>query len=263
MNNLILPPKINCGYYDCSEFGNLKVSPERISKCYEIEYFLENADATYLNGKEIKILADQIIIARPGDKRYSRLPFKTAFLKFHAEGDLAKLLDDQPYTFQALHKKQIRELMHEVILINENGNKDVLLFGGKLLTLLSFIVRDGEHKKRGTNYKYSTMHHAKKFIENNFEKRISTTDVAESVNLSESRLRYLFGVAYGISPHTYLTETRVSAAKEMLWNIDIPIIEVAEKCGFGCQQYLNNAFKKSTGLSPGKYREQFAKKYTE
>lgn len=55
----------------------------------------------------------------------------------------------------------------------------------------------------------------------------------------------------------------LSAAKEMLWNSDIPITEIAEKWGFGCQQYLNDIFKKATGLSPGKYREQFAKKYTD
>ena len=263
MNDLILPQKINCGYCDCSEFGSLSISPERTSKCYEIEYYLEDGRATYLNGEKIEIIADRVIIARPGDKRYSLLPFKTAFLKFEAEGRLAEILNRQPHYFEALHKKQIRELMHEIILLNESENKDILLLSGKLFTLLSFIIRDGEHKKRGTNYDYSAMHSAKKFIESNFEKRILTADIAKSVNLSESRFRYLFGVAYGISPHAYLTEIRISAAKEMLWNTDIPITEIAEKCGFGCQQYLNDTFKKSTGVSPGKYREQFAKKYTE
>ena len=245
MNDLTLPKKIVCGYYDCSNFGNLKISPERISECYEIEYYLEDGRATYLNGEEIKITADRIIIAKQGDKRHSLLPFKTAFLKFEAGGQLAELLDQQPYCFEALHKKQIRELFHEVIAMTESEN------------------RDGEHKKRGTNYNYSAMHSAKKYIERNFEKRISTEEIAASVNLSESRFRYLFGIAYGISPHSYFTETRISAAKEMLWNTDIPITEIAEKCGFGCQQYLNDTFKKATGLSPGKYREQFAKKYTE
>lgn len=263
MNDLILPQKINCGYCDCSEFGNLSVSPERTSVRYEIEYYLEDGKATYLNGEEIEIIADRIIIAKPGDKRHSLLPFKTAFLKFEAEGKLADLLDRQPYCFKALHKKQIRELLHEVISMSESENIDILLFSGKLFTLLSFIIRDGEHKKRGTNYNYPAMHSAKKFIEENYEKRISTEEIAANVNLSESRFRCLFAIAYGISPHAYLTETRISAAKEMLWNTNIPITQIAEKCGFGCQQYLNDIFKKATGLSPGKYREQFAKKYTE
>lgn len=89
------------------------------------------------------------------------------------------------------------------------------------------------------------------------------SEPSKANRLKEFKLRYLFGIAYGISPHAYLIETRVSAAKEMLWNSDIPITEIAEKCGFGRQQYLNDIFKKATGMSPGKYREQFAKKYTE
>lgn len=153
----------------------------RTSGCYEIEYFLEDGKTTYLNSEELKIAADRIIIARPGDKRYSLLPFKTAFLKFEAEGRLAEMLDRQPSCFEALHKKHIRELMHEIILLNESESKDILLLSGKLFTLLSFIIRDGEHKKRGTNYDYSAMHSAKKFIESNFEKRISTADIAKAL----------------------------------------------------------------------------------
>ena len=44
MNDLTLPKKIVCGYYDCSNFGNLKISPERISECYEIEYYLMSTE---------------------------------------------------------------------------------------------------------------------------------------------------------------------------------------------------------------------------
>ena len=263
MNDLTLPKKIVCGYYDCSNFGNLKISPERISECYEIEYYLENGKYVYLNGNELKIIADHILIARPGNRRYSRLPFKTAFLKFEAVGELAELLDRQPYYFEALHKKQILELLNEIILMTENENRDILLYSGKFFTLLSFIVMDGGHKKRGTNYNYSSMYSAKKYIENNFGKHISTKEIAASINLSESRFRYLFGVAYGVSPHAYITEMRISAAKKMLWNNDIPISKIVEKCGFGSQQYLNDTFKKATGVSPGKYRKQFSKKYME
>ena len=117
------------------------------------------------------------------------------------------------------------------------------------------------NRKRSKNQKKTRS--TKKYIENNFGKHISTKEIAASINLSESRFRYLFGVAYGVSPHAYITEMRISAAKKMLWNNDIPISEIVEKCGFGSQQYLNDTFKKATGVSPGKYRKQFSKKYTE
>lgn len=263
MENISAPKNIRCGYFDCTEFGSLKKSPLRTAGCYEIEYFLEDGKSTYLNGLEISIKADRILITKPDDRRYSVLPFKTVYLKFTADGALRDLLNCQPVFFDALHKNQLRLLFHELIVLSESQKKDPLLFFGKLFTLLSFIIKDGEHKKRGTNYSYAVMHSAKKFIENNYKAKISTADIAKSVHLSESRFRYLFGVAYGLSPHAYLTETRISAAKEMLWNSDTPLTLIAEKCGFGCQQYLNDTFKKSTGISPGTYRAQFSKKYTE
>lgn len=263
MENIIMPKNIRCGYFDCTEFGSLKKSPLRTAECYEIEYYLEDGKFTYLDGQKIPVLADRILIAKPGNHRYSDLPFKTAYLKFEAQGNLSDLLNHQPNYFDALHKKQLRGLFHEMVILNESSTKDPLLFLGKLFSLMSYIIKDGEHKKRGTNYNYSAMHSAKKFIERNYQDKISTADIAESIHLSESRFRYLFKVAYGLSPHEYLTETRISAAKEMLWNTNISIVEIADNCGFGCQQYLNDVFKRATGVSPGKYREQFSKKYTE
>lgn len=263
MNDISLPRTLLCGYCDCSEFGTIKTSPERTAKSFEIEYYLENAFETYLNGEKIPIYAHRILIAKPGDVRYSRLPFKTAFLKFNAEGELARTLYRLPKYFAAVHKKQILELLHEIIVLNERQEKDPLLSGGKLLTLLSIIINDGKCEGRGQGVNRQLMHRAKKYIEDHFREHISTTDIAKSVDLSESRFRVLFGTAYGVSPHRYLTDVRISAAKEMLWENATPLLEIAEKCGFGSQQYFNDIFKKKVGISPGKYRVQFAKKYTD
>ena len=263
MSKVFLPTTLICGYYDCSEFGTLKTSPGRTAKSFEIEYYLENGFETYLNGEKIPIYADRILIAKPGDVRYSRLPFKTAFLKFNADGVIAEMLNSSPKYFTAVHKKQILELMHEIIVLNERQEKDPLLSGGKLLTLLSIIIDDGKCEQLGQGVNRQLMHRAKKYIEEHLGEHISTTDIAESVGLSESRFRVLFGAAYGVSPHKYLTDARISAAKEMLWNTETPLLEIAEKCGFGSQQYFNDIFKKTVGISPGKYRVQFAKKYTD
>ena len=192
MNNISLPRALLCGYCDCSEFGTLKTSPERTAKSFEIEYYLENGFETYLNGEKIPIFADRILIARPGDVRYSRLPFKTAFLKFNADGELAEMLYKTPTYFTAVHKKQILELMHEIIVLNEKEEKDPLMSGGKLLTLLSIIINDGKCEQRGQGVNRQLMHRAKKYIEDHFREHISTTDIAESVDLSESRFRVLF-----------------------------------------------------------------------
>ena len=172
------------------------------------------------------------------------------------------MLYSSPKYFTAVHKKQILELLHEIIVLNEREEKDPLMSGGKLLTLLSIIINDGKCEQR-SGINRELLHRAKKYIENNFREHISTSDIAKAIDLSESRFRVLFAAVYGISPHKYLTDVRISAAKEMLWNTEIPLLDIAENCGFGSQQYLTDTFKKSVGISPGKYRVQFAKKYTD
>ena len=42
---------------------------------------------------------------------------------------------------------------------------------------------------------------------------------------------------------------------------EIPITVVAEKSGFGCQQYLNKIFKKETGFTPAAYRKSCQENY--
>ena len=36
-NELLLPAKITCGYFDCSSFASLKVSSKRICTVFEID----------------------------------------------------------------------------------------------------------------------------------------------------------------------------------------------------------------------------------
>lgn len=100
-------------------------------------------------------------------------------------------------------------------------------------------------------------------MKEHFMDKISTEYIAATVNLSESRFRFLFKKTYGISAHQHLTSLRISAAKQMLWDSNISMSEIAVRCGFGSQQYFSDTFKRETGLSPGKYKNGFERKYSD
>lgn len=262
MDHLILPLSVNCGYFDCSQFGSLKKSPRRTAPCYEIEFYLEDGLSTYLNDREIPIRKSLFLIAKPGDVRYSQLPFKTLFIKIPAEGKIAETLDALPCCFMSSHETKVRELLQEIIAVNESQEKDCFLLAGLIFSFLSLLLKDSRYADSATMQSYGYMHAAKKHIEKHYGQNITTADMAAVVGLSESRFRYLFGSTYGISPHKYLIQVRIAAAKKMLWDTDNSISQIAEKCGFGCQQYLNDIFRKNVGLTPRQYREEFAKKYS-
>ena len=122
---LTLPYNIVCGYFDCqSEFGNLNVSPKRKTTKFEIEFYLEDGLSTFADNNEYKIKKHYIQIAKPNQVRYSQLPFKTMYLKFSVDGDIAEKLKAAPEYFRSSHPEKIAEILDEIILLNENKNND-------------------------------------------------------------------------------------------------------------------------------------------
>lgn len=257
---ITLPYDIVCGYYDSREFTNSSVSPKRKVNKFEIEFYLEDGLSTYTDNNEYKIQKYSIQIAKPGQIRYSLLPFKTIFLKFFVDADIAKELENAPKYFRSSHPERIIEKLDEIILLNENKNNEILL-QSRLLSFINLILIDSKIPNLQSGENYEIISNAKRYIESNYSKNITLKDIANSVNLSPIYFHNIFKSACGITPHNYLINCRISEAKKQLWTSVIPLNIIAENCGFGCQEYFNKIFKKETGTSPGKYRKEFNENY--
>lgn len=256
---LTLAENISCGYFDASEFGALSVSPKRKVTKFEIEFYLEDAKTTTCDNKTYDIKKHYIQIAKPGQVRYSDLPFKTAYIKFNVTGEIAERLLNTPEYFCSSHPERIYNKIDEIILLSENDNN--LLLHSRLFSLLNLIFFDAEIPQNRSGKNYKIVAEAKRYIEDNFDKQIKLKDIADSVHLSEIYFHNIFTESIGISPHQYLINCRIENAKKLLWNTNIPICEVAEKAGLGCQQYLNKVFKRETNMTPAAYRKLCQKNY--
>lgn len=252
---MIVPRIIDCGYFSKPELH--KETPLRVVKFFEIEVCTDDGGETFIDGREIKIEKNRVFVAKPNCVRHTFLPLKTIFLRLECEGEFEKILNSIPDTFFAAHIDAIVEILSDIILLTEEKVRNEVLIGSKLLALIDYLLRDSQLDCK----EYHTMHKAKKYIEENFDKKILSSDVADYVSLSESHFRLLFRDTYGISPHQYLLNVRVAHAKQMLWENAFSMSEIAEKCGFGCQQYFNEIFKKQTGFSPKKYKDDFERRY--
>lgn len=257
---LQLPNQISCGYFDCSEFGELTTSPKRSVTRYEIEFYLEDGKTTTVDDRTFPIFKDYIQIAKPGQVRHSQLPFKTAYLKFDASGELARLLDAAPEYFRSSHPDRIVLKVDELILLREEENS--LLFYSRFLSLLNLLLYDAKIPFARSGKNYEIIASAKRYIEQHFSEPITLLDMADSVHLSKIYFQNIFKESVGITPHQYLINCRIENAKKLLWNTNIPMSEVAEKSGFGCQQYLNKVFKRETRMTPLSYRRTLQKNYS-
>ena len=254
-------PDLWSGFFDCSIFGSLKTSPLRISQDYEIDYFLSDAQLTFHNDNAYLIKQHDLHITKPGERRYSQLPFTTFFMKFPAEGTLRDAMDRLPQHFPACHWEEIENLFSTLITENEALDCNKLHLYEVFLKLLNLIIQDASIFQMQHN---DTLHHvskAKTFIENHYQENITLKDIAQAVNLSPSYFHALFSSTCSITPHEYLIHQRIAKAKEMLWYNDQSISLIAEFCGFGCQQYMNQVFKKYLNTTPARYRKDNAQKY--
>ncbi len=92
------------------------------------------------------------------------------------------------------------------------------------------------------------------FIRHNACRGIKVSQVVDYVGISRSNLETRFLAEYGHSMHTELHQTKFNRAKTLLETTNIPIPEIAARCGFHSTQYLYTVFRRNLQITPKEYR---------
>ena len=256
-----LSDSLRCGYFDCSIFGESTVSPLRRRTLFEIDYYLEDGKSTFSESTEYKIRKGYALIGRPGETCNSLLPFKTKFLKFSADGHLANLLHSAPTYFCVRRTYEVEQLFDEIIALHMSGEKNDMALCGKLLCLIAILIDDAKAHPDTSAPTERIISDAKRFIDTHYAEPLRLADIAASLSLSPSYFHAVFTASCGITPHEYLIDRRIRAAREMLCATSLPIGVIAEQCGFSNQQYLGTVFKQRLGISPGNCRKAYRQSY--
>ena len=94
-------------------------------------------------------------------------------------------------------------------------------------------------------------------IGDRLSEEISIEQMADYLDLSPFHFCRQFKKSVGITPHQYVMQQRVEMAKTMLKRQTIPLSDVAFDCGFSNQSHLGRVFKRYTGTTPKRYRQEF------
>lgn len=87
---------------------------------------------------------------------------------------------------------------------------------------------------------------------------VGLADLAAEAGLSAHYLIRAFRRHTGFTPHAYLVNRRVNAARHLLRRRDASIADVAAATGFCDQAHFTRAFKARVGVTPGSYRAAVA-----
>ncbi len=97
----------------------------------------------------------------------------------------------------------------------------------------------------------------KHYLETYYHESIQLEDLATMTHLSRFYISHSFKKEIGMSPMEYLIDIRIKESKILLRTTNYSISQVADIVGFTTPTYFSKQFRKSTGISPTDYREQF------
>lgn len=92
------------------------------------------------------------------------------------------------------------------------------------------------------------------FIQENYTRHLSVTEIANEVELSPEYLSSQFHKLTGTTLPSYITKLKIAEGKNLLRFTDMTLAEISEYLSFSSQSYFQNVFKKETGDTPNEYR---------
>jgi two-component system response regulator YesN len=116
-------------------------------------------------------------------------------------------------------------------------------------TINSFI------SKKRSSLNHQLVEEIRQYIDANYSGDITLSGMAIQYKISPSYLSLLFTEQIGKNFIDYLTEHRITKARELLKHTDMKIYEISNVVGYNDSFYFSNCFKKLVGVSPSEYRE--------
>jgi transcriptional regulator GlxA family with amidase domain len=87
---------------------------------------------------------------------------------------------------------------------------------------------------------------------------LSVSALAERSFMSPRNFSRVFTRETGVTPGAYVEALRVERARALLETTDLPVEDVARRCGFGTPETFRRAFGRRVGVNPTRYRTSFA-----
>ena len=142
------------------------------------------------------------------------------------------------------------------VLKGENEFGDDIVKNSAVLSMLVYINNLFIQRCEASHYRYSTddriVKQAINYINTNFSENINLETIAGELYISVNQLCRVFKKNLGTTVTKYIAGKRISEAKKYLKN-GYSVSDTAMMCGYHDYANFIRAFKKSVGVSPGRY----------
>lgn len=92
------------------------------------------------------------------------------------------------------------------------------------------------------------------FVEAHLEADLSVEDLAKVLGLSRFHFSRIFKTTTSQSPYQFLMERRIRRSRDLLRSTNLSVAEIARQCGFRSVPQFEEAFRRTMGARPSRYR---------
>jgi len=254
--SMFIPVGGSCGY---------AVTPDHTHPAYMFILSYDNESEVVIDGKYLQSAPNTIFSLSPEIRHHevqNYLPPKYCAI-FVEKGFFEEQLKDysnEHLVFNGLVvniknnrlELLVRDFMNESQ--NIHASKEKVLESLAILLTHEIVRNIVEYSFHETNFSDNLMiNESIKFMNINFEKEISSEQLAKLSKLSKSHFSKLFTQEMQVTPMIYLKRIRLQNAKKMLRTKELNITEVARNCGFNSTSYFTKIFKESFSLTPKEF----------
>lgn len=127
-----------------------------------------------------------------------------------------------------------------------------------LNTILTLLMEESWHSDQETiSPKRRDLKTIQDYLQEHYAERITLDDLSERFFINKFYLTRIFKAQYGVSINQYLSQLRITHAKQALRFTDETVESIGYRCGLGEPSYFSRVFKQVEGVSPSEFRRKW------
>ena len=240
--------------------------PRHAHEGFAVGVIEQGALGFYYRGENVVADPGTINLANPGEVHTGQAAAESGwtYRMFYmpAEQLQAAAADMSPHPTEfpffkkgVIHDRPLARKIHALHAALEAGDLSSLERESRFLDMLTSLIArhaDAPPTTSAPAKAAREINRACDYIAACYAEDISLDKIAAIACLSPFHFAREFKKTLGLPPHTYLIQTRVRKAREMI-SAGKPIAQTAIDTGFTDQSHLTRHFKRITGVTPGQY----------
>ena len=219
----------------------------------------------------------QFFIIKPGCLHSVNIPSSLVSLGLEfvtEEGDILESLQKSKYVVNLPLAQKLLKDFQDVLIFNDNQNVAYLLNQFKKYTLenvndifleetyeldLKRLLIEILKCTKESNFISGQNVYIKKavsYIQSNYNKDLNVKEVANYLEISEPYLQKMFRNNLNVSIHTFINQTRIKKAQNLIANTNFPIKKIAKDIGYNSIQCFIENFKNIVGCTPTEFKNR-------